>query len=167
MNHRPNHFDTLKLARDAPTEVVRAAYKALSQRYHPDRNAAPEAAEIMCSLNLAYSILSDPLKRQEYEYELALARHKSPAGTLARRTNPSSEDYWPRGRTRARRRQRAVTRFSLLMCLVFSSAVAAVFIQSEHAYALSMGTHEQSFPINAAHYKQSALQISRADRSSE
>lgn len=166
MNHRPNHFDTLKLTHDAPAEVVRAAYKALSQRYHPDRNAAPEAAEIMCSLNLAYSILSNPLRRQEYEYELALARNKATSGMLARQTNPSSEDYRPRGGTRARRRQKAVTRFSLLICLVFISVIAAVFIQSERAYALSMGRHVQSFPINAANYGQSALQSSRANPSS-
>jgi curved DNA-binding protein CbpA len=121
----------------------------------------------MCSLNLAYSILSDPLKRQEYEYELALASNKAVSSALPRRRHLSSEDYWPRGRTRARRRQKAVTRFSLLICLVFISAVAAVFIQSEHAYALSMGTHEQSFRINAEHFNQSALQISRVDRSSE
>lgn len=42
------HYDNLKVAREAPPEVIRAAYRALSQRYHPDRNPAnAEAARIM------------------------------------------------------------------------------------------------------------------------
>ena len=32
------HYDNLKVTRDAPTEVIRAAYRALSQQFHPDRN---------------------------------------------------------------------------------------------------------------------------------
>ncbi|MCS6804710.1 MAG: DnaJ domain-containing protein, partial [Blastocatellia bacterium] len=32
------HYDNLKVARNAPPEVIRAAYKTLSQRFHPDRN---------------------------------------------------------------------------------------------------------------------------------
>ena len=33
------HYDNLKVARNAPPEVIRAAYKALAQKYHPDRNS--------------------------------------------------------------------------------------------------------------------------------
>src|SRR4051794_7149697 len=62
------HYDSLKIARDAPTEVVRAAYRALSLKYHPDRHAAnPEATETMALLNSAYDVLSDPEKRREYD----------------------------------------------------------------------------------------------------
>lgn len=62
------HYDSLKIARDAPAEVVRAAYRALSLKYHPDRHAAdPDATEIMAQLNSAYEVLSDPEKRREYD----------------------------------------------------------------------------------------------------
>jgi hypothetical protein len=62
------HYDNLKIARDAPLEVVRAAYRALCLRYHPDRHAAdPEATEMMALLNSAYEVLSDPEKRREYD----------------------------------------------------------------------------------------------------
>jgi len=62
------HYDSLKIARDAPAEVVRAAYRALSLKYHPDRHAAdPEATEMMALLNSAYDVLSDPEKRHEYD----------------------------------------------------------------------------------------------------
>ena len=39
------HYDNLKVARGAPQEVIRAAYKALSQKYHPDKNPGDEVAE--------------------------------------------------------------------------------------------------------------------------
>jgi hypothetical protein len=63
-----NHYDTLKVARDAPPEVVRAAYRALTLKYHPDRHASnPEATHAMALLNSAYDVLSDPEKRREYD----------------------------------------------------------------------------------------------------
>lgn len=40
------HYDNLKVARIAPPEVIRAAYRTLSQKYHPDKN--PGNAEIAC-----------------------------------------------------------------------------------------------------------------------
>jgi DnaJ-class molecular chaperone len=38
-----SHYDSLKVARNAPPEVIRAAYKALSHKWHPDRNGDTEA----------------------------------------------------------------------------------------------------------------------------
>lgn len=63
-----SHYENLKVSRNAPAEVIRAAYKALSQRYHPDRNPGDsEAARIMTLLNQAYETLSDPAKRREFD----------------------------------------------------------------------------------------------------
>ncbi len=62
------HYENLKVARVAPPEVIRAAYKALSQKYHPDKNPGDEkAARIMAILNTAYSTLSDPHRRKEHD----------------------------------------------------------------------------------------------------
>ncbi len=74
------HYDNLKVARGAPQEVVRAAYKALSQKYHPDKNPGDErAARIMAIVNTAYGTLADPQRRKEHddwiaqeEYEIEL-----------------------------------------------------------------------------------------------
>lgn len=66
------HYDNLKVARGAPQEVVRAAYKALSQKYHPDKNPGDEkAARIMAIVNTAYNILSDPVRRKEHDEWIA------------------------------------------------------------------------------------------------
>jgi hypothetical protein len=62
------HYDNLKVSRHAPQEVIRAAYKALSQKYHPDKNPGDErAAKIMAIVNTAYNILSDPIRRKEHD----------------------------------------------------------------------------------------------------
>lgn len=62
------HYDNLKVARDAPPEVIRAAYKTLSQKHHPDRNGnSKEAIRIIQLINSAYEVLSDPARRQEHD----------------------------------------------------------------------------------------------------
>jgi hypothetical protein len=66
------HYDNLKVSRHAPQEVIRAAYKALSQKYHPDKNPGDErAARIMAIVNTAYNILSDPARRKEHDEWIA------------------------------------------------------------------------------------------------
>lgn len=66
------HYDNLKVSRKAPAEVIRAAYKALGQKYHPDKNPGDEkAARIMAILNSAYGTLSDPVLRREHDEWIA------------------------------------------------------------------------------------------------
>lgn len=67
-----SHYDNVKVARDAPPEVIRAAYKTLSQKYHPDRNpGSAEAARIMTIINTSYDVLSDSEKRRKYDRSVA------------------------------------------------------------------------------------------------
>lgn len=66
------HYDNLKVARNAPAEVIRAAYKTLSKKYHPDHNPDnPEAIRIIQLINAAYDVLSDPVKREEHDRWIA------------------------------------------------------------------------------------------------
>lgn len=66
------HYDNLKIARNAPEEVIRAAYRTLSQKYHPDLNQSNlEAAKIMRIINAAYEVLSDPEKRRAHDKWIA------------------------------------------------------------------------------------------------
>jgi curved DNA-binding protein CbpA len=72
------HYDNLKVARNAPPEVIRGAYKSLSQKYHPDQNPGdPDAARIMALINEAYRVLSDPVKRQEHDQWIRRAESDS------------------------------------------------------------------------------------------
>ncbi|CAM4249961.1 hypothetical protein BOTU111921_19120 [Bordetella tumbae] len=79
-----SHYDTLKVARDAPFSVIRAAYKTLAQQHHPDRKLNnAEAAELMSLLNQAYEILSNPEKRKQYDETLS----REEVGTVPPRTS--------------------------------------------------------------------------------
>jgi Zn finger protein HypA/HybF involved in hydrogenase expression len=61
-------YKILKISRDAPDEVIRAAYKVLASKYHPDKNPGDEAsARMMQHVNDAYALLSDPIRRSEYD----------------------------------------------------------------------------------------------------
>jgi len=66
------HYDNLKVARDAPDAVIRAAYKVLSQKYHPDKNPGdPRAAAIMSVINQSYEVLSAPARRRAHDAWIA------------------------------------------------------------------------------------------------
>ena len=68
MENKRTHYEYLKVTRDAPIEVIRAAYRSLSQKYHPDRNSGSETAtQMMKLLNVAYETLTDLAKRQQYD----------------------------------------------------------------------------------------------------
>lgn len=62
------HYDNLHVTRDAPAEVVRAAYQALASKLHPDRNPDdPQAESAMKLVNAAYDVLADPIKRAQHD----------------------------------------------------------------------------------------------------
>lgn len=63
------HYDSLQVTQNASIEVIRAAYKSLAQKWHPDKhlNDKEYAERIMQIINEAYAILSDPIKRKEHD----------------------------------------------------------------------------------------------------
>ncbi len=78
MTKATTHYETLQVREDASPEAIKGAYKHLSQRWHPDKNPeqANESERITQSLNEAYSVLSDPERRQHYDAWLAEQRRK-------------------------------------------------------------------------------------------
>ncbi len=67
MERAHTHYDNLKVTRNAPTEVIRAAYRVLAQKYHPDLNPSPDALRVMKIFNEAWDVLSDPTRRAEHD----------------------------------------------------------------------------------------------------
>ena len=62
------HYDNLKVSRDAPIEVIRAAYKSLCLKYHPDLNGGNENnSRIMAIINASYEVLADPENRRQHD----------------------------------------------------------------------------------------------------
>ena len=69
MNMAKDYYEILGVLPLAEDIVIRAAYKALAQRYHPDRFSEPkeEITRRMAEINEAYTVLSNPSKRREYD----------------------------------------------------------------------------------------------------
>ena len=66
------HYDNLMVSRNAAPEVIRAAYKSLSQKYHPDRHGGDQrAAQTMSIINSSYEVLSDPARRRQHDEWIA------------------------------------------------------------------------------------------------
>lgn len=63
------HYSILGVTQDAPIEVIQAAFRALSRRYHPDVPKTGDA-ERMKRLNASYEVLSDAKLRKEYDRSL-------------------------------------------------------------------------------------------------
>ena len=63
------HYDNLKVARNAPDAVIRAAYKALMQQYHPDKYDGSEvqALRITKIISDAYEVLIEQVRRAEHD----------------------------------------------------------------------------------------------------
>ncbi len=67
----PFYYDVLQVSHGASPEVIRAAYRALMEKHHPDKNPESRrhiAEEIARLLNEAYEVLSNPVKRREYDH---------------------------------------------------------------------------------------------------
>lgn len=106
------HYDNLKVARGAPQEVIRAAYKALSQKYHPDKNPGDDkAARIMAIVNSAYGTLADPQRRKEHDAWIAQEEWEIEwlESTREERSPAEHSQAWPE-RLKPRRRVLALLR---------------------------------------------------------
>jgi hypothetical protein len=64
---KKDHYSVLGVTPASEDVVIRAAYRALMRRYHPDADASEEAAERAREINEAYRVLSEPESRARYD----------------------------------------------------------------------------------------------------
>ena len=62
-----DYYQTLGVARDAPAEAIKKAFRKLARKYHPDVSKEPDAGKRMAEFNEANTVLSDPEKRAAYD----------------------------------------------------------------------------------------------------
>jgi curved DNA-binding protein CbpA len=73
----PTYYATLRLAPNAPPEVIRAAYKVLALIYHPDKTLELAASDraaygaVFKDIQEAFDVLSKPNLKAAYDAELA------------------------------------------------------------------------------------------------
>ena len=63
------HYQTLGIENTATDIEIKKAYRALSLKYHPDRNQSSDATLMFQEISTAYEILGDTEKKQEYDNE--------------------------------------------------------------------------------------------------
>ena len=93
MNSNKDYYGTLGVISSADIVVIRAAYRALAQKYHPDRTTADpdRATGRMAEINEAYSVLSDPAKREEYDQLRSRAERKVEEPRQEHRPRPQAQ----------------------------------------------------------------------------
>ncbi len=97
-----NYYEILEVSPQASKEVLRAAYKSLMQRHHPDRHPHDaDPAHRAALIAQAYAVLSDADKRAAYDTLLArtqdetpLARPHAAAPRVGRVVAPVSPANW-------------------------------------------------------------------------
>lgn len=63
-----DYYRVLGIDSKADLESLKEAYRKLAFKYHPDRNQGDsDAVEKMKTINEAYAVLSDPIKRSQYD----------------------------------------------------------------------------------------------------
>ena len=136
------HYDTLEISPKASADVVRAAYRSLIQRFHPDRNAGDDAAaERAVAVTRAYEVLSDAASRAAYDEQLRAAAEgplrgpaSRPADRAPSRPSRPSRRAHPGGR-------RVSWHWTALACVVVAGA-------------LWLGTHEKDAGVELASIRQ-------------
>lgn len=94
-----NHYQTLGINSSATLQEIRRAYRILARRYHPDLNPGKSSEEKFKAVATAYSVLSDPALKEQYDIQLESA----PSGS-ARSAFGGPYENAQRAYQRARRR---------------------------------------------------------------
>ena len=66
---KETYYDILGVSKDANDNEIKKAFRALSLKYHPDRNPTEDTTEKFQKIGEAYEVLSDSEKRNQYDNE--------------------------------------------------------------------------------------------------
>ncbi len=67
MNTEKDFYQILGVSRDAPLSTIKARYRELSAKYHPDSSGGDADISAFQEVSEAYKTLSNPQKRKAYD----------------------------------------------------------------------------------------------------
>ncbi|GAL85867.1 dnaJ homolog subfamily B member 5-like [Sporocytophaga myxococcoides] len=62
-----DYYKVLHLSSKASADEIKKAYRKLALQFHPDKNSTPQAKAVFQEINEAYGVLSDPVKKNNYD----------------------------------------------------------------------------------------------------
>jgi DnaJ-class molecular chaperone len=94
MSANKNFYQTLGLVNDADDVVIKAAYRALAQKYHPDKNRTNKElhTQMMANLNEAFAAIGTKAKRKAYDESLKSPPQQQEKTKPAPPVRPSHEE---------------------------------------------------------------------------
>ena len=101
MDTNQNYYELLEITEDASPEVIKAAYKALVKKYHPDSvKDNTKMNKKIEDINVAYEVLSDEKKRNQYDSQLRNNKQNRNYENASKDTQhtKSSENFEPKQR---------------------------------------------------------------------
>ena len=122
----PDHYSTLGVLPSADIEIIRAAYRVLAKRFHPDTTTAPpdEAQKRFRQIQDAYEVLSDDSLRAKHDASRGASANDGDYDTETEETETDAEqetvwqiavEYFPE----AQKHAKELARLSPSLALAF------------------------------------------------
>jgi len=91
-----DYYSILHVLPSAEIDVIKAAYRALSRKYHPDTYAGDKAyaGKRMQEINDAFGVIGDPDKRKKYDAERKAANTQDDYSESGEDVDARTEEDW-------------------------------------------------------------------------
>lgn len=99
---KKNYYEVLGVSSNATLKEIKLAHNRKCKEFHPDLNPELKTHDKIIEVNEAYSVLSNEIKKRDYDNSLSGPKHNIPYYNVHRPPrhqpphSPYSQDYWYR-----------------------------------------------------------------------